>query len=147
MNLKQKIDDDFKEAFKNREEIKTGALKMLRAEMHNAEIAKQKELDDEGVIEVVLREIKKRKDAAVLYEQGKREELAEKEKAETKVLSAYLPEQISETEVRELVKKAIEQLGATSIKEMGKVMGVLAPQIKGKADNSMVSNIVKELLG
>jgi uncharacterized protein len=147
MNLKEKIEGDFKSAFKGKEAVKLGALKMLRAEMHNAEIAKRKELDEGEIIEVVLREIKKRKDAAALYEQGGRSELAEKEKAEIKTLSVYLPEQISEEKVRDLVKKAVEQSGATSTKEMGKVMAILMPQIKGKADNSLVSNIVKEMLG
>ncbi|MCX6731492.1 MAG: GatB/YqeY domain-containing protein [Candidatus Parcubacteria bacterium] len=147
MNFKEKIEGDFKGAFKGKDAVKLGALKMLRAEIHNAEIAKRKELDEGEIIEVVLREIKKCKDAAVLYEQGKRSELAEKEKAEIKVLSIYLPEQISEEEVRNLVKKAIEQSGATSVKEMGKVMSILMSQIKGKADNSLVSNMVKEMLG
>jgi len=147
MILKEKIQGDFKEAFKGKDAVRLGALKMLRAEIHNAEIAKRKELDDEEIIDVVSREIKKRKDAAALYEQGKRNELVEKEKAEIKVLSVYLPEQISEQEIRDLVKKAVEQTDAKSIKEMGKVMAVLMPQIKGKADNSLVSNIVKEMLG
>ena len=146
MNLKEKIESDFKEAFKGKDGVRLSALKMLRAEIHNTEIAKRKELDDEEIIEVVLREIKKGKDAIGLYEKGDRRELAEKEKAEIKVLSAYLPKQISEQEVRNLVKRAVEQSGATSVKEMGKVMAVLMPQIKGKADNSLVSNIVKELL-
>ena len=96
---------------------------------------------------MVSREIKKRKDAIELYERGGRPELAEKEGAEMKILTTYLPEQISEEQVLDLVKKAIEQVGATNIREMGKVMAVLMPQIKGRADNSLVSNIVKEMLG
>jgi len=146
MNLKDKIQGDFKEAFKGKDAIKLGALKMLRAEIHNTEIAKRKELGEEEIIEVVLREIKKRKDAAELYEKGGRPELAEKEKAEIKTLSVYLPEQMIEEEIRKLVKIAVEQTGATSAKEMGKVMAVLMPQIKGRADNSLVSSIVKEML-
>lgn len=146
MNLKEKIESDFKEAFKGKDGVRLGALKMLRAEIHNTEIAKRKELDEGEIIEVVLREIKKGKDAIELYEKGGRGELAEKEKAEIKVLSAYLPEQISEQEVRNLVKRAVGQSGATSIKEMGKVMAVLMPQIKGRADGSVVAKIIKELL-
>lgn len=152
MNLKDKIQVDFKGAFKGGNETRLSALKMLQAEIHNAEIAKRTKtgqespLTDEEIIDVISREIKKRKDAAALYEQGKRNELAEKEKAEIKVLSVYLPEQISEEEVRNLVKKAVEQTGATGVKEMGKVMTVLMPQVKGRADNSLVSSIVKEIL-
>ena len=134
------------EAFKGKDAVKLGALKMLRAEIHNAEITKRKELDDEEIIDVVLREIKKRKDAIGLYEKGGRPELAEKEKREIKILSVYLPEQMTEEEVRKLVKIAVEQTGATSAKEMGKVLAVLMPQIKGRVDNSLVSSIVKEML-
>jgi len=147
MNLKERIQEDFKEAFKGKDAVKLGALKMLRAEIHNAEIAKRKELDEGGIIEVVLREIKKRKDAIGLYEKGNRQELADKEKKEIETLMAYLPEQLSEEEVHNLVKKAIEKSGANSVKEMGKVMAVLMPQIKGRADNSLVSNMIKEMLG
>lgn len=153
MNLKEKIQKEFKEAFKAGDEIKISVLKLLQSEIHNAEIAKRTKLGkesplaDEEIIDVVSREIKKRKDAIELYEKGGRPELAEKEKKEAKVLSAYLPEQISEQEIRELVRKAIEQTGAVSGKEMGKVMAVLMPQIKGRANNSLVSNIVKEMLG
>lgn len=153
MNLKEKIQKEFKEAFKGKDEVKLGALKMLQSEIHNAEIAKRTKLgkesplSDEEIIDVVSREIKKRRDAIELYEKGGRPELAGKEKAEIKFLSVYLPEQISEEEVRNLVKKAIEQTGAKSIKEMGKVMAVLMPQIKGRTDNSLVSSIVKEMLG
>lgn len=146
MNLKEKIEEDFKSAFKAGEAIKLSVLKMLRAEMHNTEIAKRKELSDEEIIDVVLREIKKRKDAVELYEKGGRQELADKEKKETETLMTYLPEQLSEEEIRNLVKKAIEQTGAKEIKEMGKVMAVLMPQIKGRADNSLISSIIKEML-
>jgi len=147
MNLKEKIQNDFERAFKGKEEIKISVLKLLRSEIHNTEIARRKELNDEEIIDVVSREIKKRKDAIELYERGGRPELAEKEGAEMKILTTYLPEQISEEQVLDLVKKAIEQVGATNIREMGKVMAVLMPQIKGRADNSLVSNIVKEMLG
>lgn len=152
MDLKDKIQEDFKQAFKGKEEIRLSVLKMLQAEIHNAEIAKrtklkkESSLDESEIIDVISREIKKRKDAVELYEKGKRQELADKEKKEIETLMTYLPEQLSEEEIRNLVKKAIEQTGAKEIKEMGKVMAVLNPQIKGKADGALVSNIVKECL-
>lgn len=152
MNLKEKIQKDFIGAFKGKDAPRLSLLKMLQAEIHNAEIAKrtktgkESSLDDEEIIDVVSREIKKRKDAVELYEKGNRKELAEKEKAEIEILSAYLPEQISEEEIINLVKKAIGQSGATSVKEMGRVMAILMPQIKGRADNFLVSSIVKEML-
>jgi len=152
MNLKEKIISEFKETFRAGDKIKISVLKLLQSEIHNAEIAKRTKLgkesplEEDEIIDVVSREIKKRKDAIELYEKGGRLELAEKEKKEAKVLSTYLPEQISEQEIRELVRKAIEQTSAASVKEMGKVMAVLMLQIKGRADNSLVSNIVKEML-
>ncbi len=146
MTLKDKILEDFKQAFKGKDAVKLGALKMLRAELHNTEIAKRKELEEGEIIDVVSREIKKRKDAVFLYEKGNRPELADKEKKEIEILKPYLPEQLSEEEIRNLVKKAIDETGAKEIKEMGKVMGILNPQIKGKADGALVSNIVKECL-
>ncbi len=152
MNLKEKIQEDFKTAFRGKDAIKISSLKLLQAEIHNAEIAKRTKLKkesplDEGeIVDVVSREIKKRKDAAELYEKGGRPELAEKEKAEIKILYVYLPEQISEEEIRALAKEAIGQIGAASIKETGKVMAVLVPKIKGRADNSLVSSIIRELL-
>lgn len=146
MNLEEKIQNDFKEAFKGKEAVKLGALKMLRAEMHNAEISKRKELDKEEIIEVISREIKKRRDSVDMYEKGGRKELAENEKKEIEILLAYLPAQLSEDEIRQLVKKAVEQTGASGAKEMGKVMAVLSSQTKGRADGALVSRIVKELL-
>jgi uncharacterized protein YqeY len=152
MNLQEKIKSDFKEAFKAKETVKLGVLKMLNSEIHNAEISKraktgkEESLNDDEILDVITREIKKRKDAVDLYIKGARPELAEKEKEETKVLSIYLPEQISEEEVRNLVKKAIEETGAAGIKEMGRVMAIVAPQVRGKADNSFVSGVVKEML-
>ncbi|MBU1159692.1 GatB/YqeY domain-containing protein [Patescibacteria group bacterium] len=151
MNIKEKILMDFKEAFKAREEIRLSTLKLLQAEIHNAEIAKKTKLanpilTDEEILEIIFRETKKRKDAIEIYEKGNRIELAEKEKKELEILMSYMPEQLSENEVRELAKKAIEQTGAVSQKEMGKVMAILMPKIKGKADGGIVSKVIKELL-
>jgi uncharacterized protein YqeY len=102
---------------------------------------------DEDVIEVVGREIKKRKESIELYEKGGRQELADKEKRELEVLQGYLPEQMSEEEVRKLVEETIQSLGASTMQDMGKVMGALSAKTKGKADGSLVSSIVREQLG
>ncbi|MBI4692298.1 MAG: GatB/YqeY domain-containing protein [Candidatus Terrybacteria bacterium] len=163
MNLKEKIIADFKEVFKAKDEARLSVLKMLQAEIKNAEIAKRTrlvkkangsiiedeccELSDEEILEVIFREIKKRKKAIELYERGNRKDLAEKERLEIKILSVYLPEQLSEEEIRDLVKKAIEQSGAIGAKEMSKVMAILMPQVRGRADDALISRIVKELLG
>ncbi len=158
MSLREKIQIDFKEAFKGKEGIRLSVLKILQAEIHNAEIAKRTKLgkesplNDEEILQVISREIKKRKDAVEMYGKGGRKELAEKEKKEAEILSAYLPEQMPEEEIRALVQKAVKQsglpaqAGATGQKEIGKVMAVLMPQVKGRADGSLVNKIVKELL-
>jgi len=134
------------EAFKGKEEPRLSVIKMLKSEIGNAELDKKSELTNEEVLEIVMRSVKKRKDAAGIYEKEGREDLASTEKAELEVLSAYLPEQLSEDEVKDLVKKAIEQTGAAEAKDLGKVMGVLASQTKGKADGVLVSKIVREFL-
>lgn len=166
--LRDKIKEDFKTAFKSRNEIGLSVLKMVQSEIGNAEINKRAKLakggqvenieklsalNDEEVLQVVSREIKKRKDSAEMYEKAGRVELAEREKAEIAVLAAYLPEQLTEEKIRELAKKAVEQSGAKEEKEtcpperrIGKVMAVLMPQVKGRSDGALVNKIVRELL-
>ena len=159
--LRDKIKADFKEAFKSRDEIRLSVLKMVQSEIGNAEINKRAKLmkdgktenietaaflNDEEVLQVVSREIKKRKDSVDMYEKAGRTELAEREKAEIGVLMAYMPEQLSEETIRDLAKKAVEQSGAKGEKEIGKVMAVLMPQVKGKSDGALVNKIVRELL-
>jgi len=104
-------------------------------------------LNDEEVLQVVSREVKKRKDSIEAFEGAGRSELAEKEKEELAVLMSYMPEQLSEVVIRDLVKKAIEQSGAKGEKEIGKAMAILSSQVKGKADGALVNRIVRELLG
>lgn len=154
MALKEKIQKDLNEALKSKEELKTSVLRLLSAVILNKEKEKRyklkKEEDapltDEEILEVVSSEVKKRKEAAELYEKGARPELAEKEKKEIEILKGYLPEQLSTEELTKLTKEAIEKVGAKEFKDMGKIMGVLMPQIKGRADGNAVSQIVKELL-
>lgn len=110
------------------------------------ELVKKSELTDDEIIGVLSSEIKKRKDAILLYEKGNRPELAENEKKEIDIIKTYLPEQLSSEEIQKLVQQSIEKVGAQEMKDMGKVMADLNPSIKGKADSSEVSKIVKNLL-
>jgi uncharacterized protein YqeY len=103
-------------------------------------------LTDEGVIEIVFSEIKKRKESIIEFEKGKRENLVKKEKEEIEILKNYLPEQLSEKEIEEAAREVIEKMGAKDIKDMGKVMGGLMPKLKGKAESALISRIVKDLL-
>jgi len=135
-----------KDALKNGNSQKRMVLGMVLAAIKNKEIEKRSELNDDDVVVVVSSEIKKRKDSVEQYQKGGRPELAEGEKKESEILMAYMPKQMSEDEVKSEVKKAIVQIGAKDMKEMGKVIGAVMAKIKGKADGQMVSRLVKEEL-
>jgi uncharacterized protein YqeY len=160
-NLKQQIQNDLKEAMKNQEALLLSVLRMVSTAIKNKEIEKRmklakteamerleelSQLTDEEIVSVLSTEVKRRKDAAKEYEVGNRPELAEKELKEAELLMKYMPEQMSENEIRGLVVSMIQKVGALSPQDMGKVMGVLMPQVKGKADGTLVQKIVKEEL-
>ena len=148
----QLIEEELKEALKAKEEVKTGTLRMLLSALRSAEKDKkyktQKDdgLTSEEVESIVASEAKKRRESIEVFEKAGRQELAAKEKAELGVLLPFLPAQLSEEEVEKLVKEAIASTGATTQKDLGKVMGALAPKVKGRADGSLVSAKVKQLL-
>lgn len=163
MALKEEIQDDLISALKEKKEIEAGTLRMLNAAVLNkekekrAKLAKEKEmtekelieksqLTDEEMIEVISSEAKKRREAISEFEKGERKDLAEKEKKEMEILKKYLPEQLPEEKIKKLVQEVIEKVGASEIKDIGKVMAELMPQVKGKAEGGLVSKIVKELL-
>lgn len=130
-----------------KEKEKRYKLSKEQPELNEEELIKQSELTEEEMINALSSEIKKRKDAIALYQQGNRPELAEKEQKEINVIKKYLPEQLSAEELRKLVEESVTKVGAKEMKDMGKVMADLMPKIKGKADNSEVSKIIKELMG
>jgi uncharacterized protein YqeY len=149
--LKGDIQKDLNQAVKGKMEIASSTLRMLLAAISNREKekkykTKEEELTDEEVLEAIASEAKKRKEAIEAYSSGGRPELAEKEKKELEVLAKYLPEQLSEDEVRKIVAEAIKESGAETMKDMGKVMAQAMGKLKGRADGSLVSRIVKELL-
>jgi len=144
--LQQQITDDMKAAMKSGDKMKLGAIRMLRSAMKDKEIELIRPLTEEDVITVIARLIKQRKDAASQYNEAGRSELAEKELAEIKVFEAYMPEQMSESEIEAAVSQAISESGAEGMKDMGKVMGVIRPKLQGKADMGVVSALVKKLL-
>ena len=143
MSLKEQLTADMKEAMKNKEKERLAVIRMVRGAIRQQEIDGQKELGEEDVIAVISKEVKMRRDSIEEFQKGGREDLVEKTQAEIDVLLPYLPAQLSEDEVRELVKAAVEQTGAATPKDMGKVMGVLMPKVKGRADGKMVNTIVK----
>lgn len=148
--LKDKIQEELKAAMIAKNEEKLSTIRMLKSAIQYYEIQKGGagyEATDEDIVEVIGREIKKRRESIELYVKGGRQELADKEQRELDMLQEYLPEQMSEDEIRIAVDEAISQTGASSIADMGKVMGALMPKTKGKADGSLVSSIVREKLG
>lgn len=147
MSLREKIPQDLKDALRSKKALELTVLRMLQSSIRNKEIEKnKKELSDEEVIEVVGSEIKKRKEASAEFEKVNRHDAADKEKAEIEILMRYMPSQLTEDEIRAEVKKAITGADAKSTKDLGKVMKIIIPAVKGKADGSVVSKIVKEEL-
>lgn len=146
MMLKEKLQQEMKDALKSGDSRKRTLLGMVLSAIKNKEIEKRGELGDDDVIAVIASEIKKRKDSVEQFEKGGRPELAEGEKKELEMLMVYMPKQMSEDEVRIEVKKTITETGAKDIKEMGKVIGAVMAKIKGKADGQTVSQLVKEEL-
>ena len=152
--LKITIQEDLNSALKEKKELEVSVLRMVLASVLSKEKDKRFKsgkaedvpLTDEELTDVISSEIKKRREAIELYIRGNRPELAEKEKKEIDILKKYLPEQLPEEEIRKLVSESISKVGASEIKDMGKVMADLNPKIKGKADGGEVSKIVKELL-
>lgn len=148
MTLKEKINSDLLTAMKAKEEMKLGALRLLKAAIMKFEVAgdKKKEATDEEALQIIGREVKQRKDSIDAYKKGGRADLAVKEKEELKILQAYLPAQMDESELKKVVSQVITQTGATSKADFGKVMGAVMAQVKGKADGQMVSRLVGEVL-
>lgn len=147
--LKQKIQEELKQSMLSKDELKTSVLRLLLSAIGYYETSKGGAgytANDEDVLSVTSSQVKQRKDSIEQYVNAGREELAEKEKKELEILSSYLPEQMSEEEVAKLVDQAISQTGATSMSDIGKIMGVLMPKVKGKADGGLVSNLVKQKL-
>jgi len=149
--LKERLRTDLTAAMKARDEVRSSTLRMVLTAITNAEVAgkEAKTLTDEEIIGVLSTEAKKRREAAVAFEDGGRAEMAAKEAAEGAVIAEYLPAQLSEAEVADIVSAAIEQTGAAGegMKAMGKVMGVVQPQVKGRADGAAVAAEVRRQLG
>jgi len=162
MSLKEKIQTDIKKAMQEKDQLKVSVLRMLMAAIFNKEKEKRaklskteeklekldelSQLTDEEITEVISRENKERKDSIEQYQKGDRQDLAEQEKKELDILKDYLPEQMSEDEIRKIVKEEIEKLDASTPQDTGKVMGVVMSKLKGKAEGGMVNKIVQEEL-
>ena len=146
MNLKEKLFSDMKGALKARDSLRLSTIRGLNSEIKNKEIDLRRDILDEEVLSLVASQIKKRKEAAAMFEKGGRFDLSEKEDQERVILQGYLPEQASEDEVRNRVREVIAELAAQGPKDLGKVMKTIIPEFKGKADSGMIKNLVSEYL-
>ena len=149
--LKDRLRSDLTTAMKSRDEVRSSTLRMLLTAITNAEVAgkEQVELSDDQIVGVLSTEAKKRREAATAFDDAGRAEMADKERAELEVLVGYLPEQLDEDEISDIVRAAVEQTGAAGegMRAMGKVMGVVQPQVKGRADGAAVAAEVRRQLG
>jgi uncharacterized protein YqeY len=147
LSLQAKIDQDLKEAMRNKDKIRMSAIRMLKAAIKKQEIEKRGSLTDEEIVDVISREIKQRRDSISEYEKAGRQDLVDKEQAEVDILMTYLPKQLTEEEIRSLVQQVIAEVGAKSKADMGKVMSAIMPKVKGRADGRVVNQIAQQLLG
>jgi uncharacterized protein YqeY len=146
MSLSERLNEDMKQAMKAQDKFKLSVIRMVRSAIKNIEIDTKRTLDDNEVLDVLNREIKQRKDSLQEFEKAGRDDLAETVKAELAVLNDYMPQQLSEEEVKAIVQQTIQETGASSKADMGKVMGALMPKVKGRADGKLVNQLVQQLL-
>lgn len=146
MSLQDRLQDDLKAALRQRDALRLSVIRYARSAIHYEEIERQTTLDDDGVIRVLAKQAQQRRESIEAFAKGKRPDLVEKEKAELAIILGYLPQQMSRAEVTRLVEQAIQEVGATGPRDMGKVMGRVMPQVRGRVEGSEVSAIASELL-
>lgn len=146
MNLSERLNDDMKQAMRSQDKFKLTTIRMMRSSMKNLEIDLKRPLEDNEVLDILSREIKIRKDSLQEFKKAGRDDLVTGLAAEIEIISQYLPEQLTEEEIQEIVRQTIQELGASSKADMGKVMSALMPKTKGRADGKLVNQYVQQLL-
>lgn len=146
MSLKDRLINDLKVSMKSRDKVRKDVITMVRAAIKQREVDERIELDDEAIIDIISKQIKQKKDAIEDFKKGQRQDLVEFTEKEIAILLEYLPKQLTESEVQEIVQKTIEEIGANSVRDIGKIMSNVMPKIKGRADGSMVNKIVRQYL-
>lgn len=145
--MKEKLSSDLRNAQKSRDSLKTDTLRLLLSEIKNKEIDLRREIENEEIISILVTQIKKRKEAASIYEENGRKDFSEKELKESSFLESYLPEQVGEEELKKRIQEILADTGAHGPRDMGKVMKIVIPEFKGKADGAIIKDLVSELLG
>lgn len=146
MSLKKELMEDLKDSMRNKDILRKNTITMIRADIKQKEVDEKVELDDEEIIEIIAKQLKEKRNAIEDFKKGDREDLVEQTEKEIDVLLDYLPEQLSEEELTEIVKKVIDEGGYTSMKDMGKIMGSVMPKVKGRADGRQVNEVVRKIL-
>ena len=146
MTLQERLSEDVKQAMRSGDQVRRSILRVVRAAVHNEEIARGKALDDDGVVQVISHLVREHRESIEIFQQGNRGDLVEKEEAELAILREYLPEQLSREEITQLAQQVIQEVGARGLADRGKVMGRLMPQVRGKTEGAEVNAIVAELL-
>lgn len=146
MALKEQLFADLKTAMKEKDTLRKDTIQLIRSGILQVEKDNKVELDDEGVLEVVSKQLKSRRDSLPDFLKSGREDLIEKLNKEIEILLSYLPEQLNEDEIKKIVEEAVAEVGAASIKDMGKVMALITPKVKGRADMKLVGGFVKKML-
>ncbi|HEY5575373.1 MAG TPA: GatB/YqeY domain-containing protein [Clostridiaceae bacterium] len=146
MTLKERLQEDWKTALKSKDKFKASTISMAKSAVLFAEKTDGVELDDAKVVDVLAKEVKQRRDSVLEFEKGNRQDLVDQTKAEIEILLNYLPQQLSESEISDIVRKTVDEMGANSMKDMKAVMAIVTPLIKGRADGKMVSKLVRDSL-
>ena len=146
MSLREQLEDDIRQAMRDRAKVRLDALRFLKSVVQQLEKTQGKNLDDPAMVEVVARQVNDRRESIRMFQQGNRADLVEKESAELTVLEEYLPPQLDQDELAQLVRETIAEVGATSAGDRGRVMGRLMPQVRGRADGTVVNELVTRLL-
>ncbi len=147
MSLKEKLLNDMKDAMRDKDKIRKDTVQLIRSAILQIEKDKHITLEDEGIVEVLVKELKSRRDALADIEKSGRTELIDNCKKEIEIIQQYMPAQLTEEEVEAIVSEAVKESGATTAKDMGKVMKLVMPKVKGKADGNLVNAVVKRILG
>ena len=146
MPLKTRLNDELKDAMRSGDVTRRSTIRFVLSAIHNEEIAKQTELDDEGILAVLSRQAQQRRESIEAFEKADRQDLVDKEKAELEIILLYLPPQLSADEIGEIVGQVISDIGAAGPGDMGKVMSQVMPRVRGRAEGKQVSSIVSDLL-
>ena len=145
-SIRETLQNDWKNALKQKDKFKANVISMVKASILLVEKSGAEDVNDDKVIEILAKEVKQRRDSLVEFEKGNRQDLVEQTEAEIEILLQYLPQQLTEEEIRKIVIESAEKLGTSSIKDMGKLMSDVKPKVQGRADGKVVSQIVKNYL-